>query len=770
MYRRLWALLVVGACGKQPPPPDTTQLPRPPAAAAEQAPTVGERMAADSAHAARDRQLGLQVRVATDSADSWRSNEPSWVTRQYQKLRVIADSLTRTKADTQAPPPQPEPPPQPTNQPPVARFTGPTSCVVGKPCVFDGSLSTDDKGVAGYTWDCAVVPQCTASGASATATYPHAPDQRTVRLTVRDAEGLTNTMTRTVNVVADTAVTPPPQPEPPPQPLPPDTTLKIVPPALPTRVPDFQPKPCSRHVDVLSGANLQAAINAAAAGDCLDLAPGARWQGNFRLPTRTCSSATQWITITTKGAQDIPGMRMTPAVAQAGRYAQLVSASNQFALGTTDPTECWQIQHLEIVRDPAYTGLSYHLFVIGFSASDGNTSLATNPSKIIVRRNWIHGQPTTDLVRCIAVNGRDIAIVDNWIDDCHAGGFDSQAVEGWNGAGPILIENNFLAGAGENVMFGGAGPANSTLRPCDITMRRNHVYKDPAWKGVWSIKNIFELKNACRLLVDANVFENSWPASQIGHAIVIKSSTGGASDTVRQGSTDLTFTNNRVMNSALGFNVQAKDCTAQACILYPVARVVVQNNLLTGIGTSNGIVGSGWLMPTYGGPQDVLYRNNTFVGNTPGKGISIYMSGGAQAEWNSIRWNRNILAGQTDYAIGADCAQPTHMPALDCIIGAGKWTFSENVVSGVLQTYWSKNPPNNTYKVTQAEIGLTSDFRAPNFPGVGVDVPALNAKIAGVVVPPATLARRAKAPPGQVRRVRYTAADSAFCRANACTP
>lgn len=161
-----------------------------------------------------------------------------------------------------------------------------------------------------------------------------------------------------------------------------------------------------------------------------------------------------------------------------------------------------------------------------------------------------------------------------------------------------------------------------------------------------------------------------------------------------------------------------------------------------------------------------MLRNNTFIGNTPNTGKVTYVNG-RQGQWGQIRWYNNVFGSQSDYVIGADCAQPTHAAALDCLIGTGNWQFTGNVVSGVLSVYWSKNPPGNTYKQTLAELGLQPDGSAPQFPGAGANISTLTQKIAGVVIPPATSrGRRAVARP-----VRYvpTAADSAWCRRHACT-
>ena len=78
------------------------------------------------------------------------------------------------------------------NQAPVANFT--FTCT-NLTCSFDATSSTDDKGIVAYDWDLNVYPGPFASGATVTRTYPHA-GTRNVTLTVRDAEGLTSTITK----------------------------------------------------------------------------------------------------------------------------------------------------------------------------------------------------------------------------------------------------------------------------------------------------------------------------------------------------------------------------------------------------------------------------------------------------------------------------------------------------------------------------------------------------------------------------------------------
>lgn len=727
-------------------------------------------MSADAEHAKRDSLLGVQVRVATDSADDWqKTKQPKWLKRQWARLYAAADSLTGTKAS----PPVDTTPPPPPNAAPVARFSVSPDATNPLKVTFDARTSTDDKAVTGYAWDCGALPNCTGTGSTLTFTYPHE-GPRTVKLTVRDAEGLTGSMSRTFTVAApvDTIV-----------PVPPDTTTPkppvdtgLVMPARPRSVPDASPKPCATVTDVPVGANFQTVLNTAASsvtagGLCLDLAPNAEFVGNFTLPTRSCSAFTAqnagWITIRTKGIPDSVGVQMIPRTG----LAKLTQAFNQYALITGHPTCRWNIINTEIRRAATNpTTLVYHLIVLGDGggAGEGNTSLDKNPTDIIVRRNWIHGTVDGELVRCVVINGIRQAVVDNWIDECHASGFDSQAVEGWNGAGPFLVQHNFLAGAGENLMFGGADARDSTMVPQDATLLNNHFYKDLAWKGKWSIKNGLEFKNVRRVLAEGNVLDPcAWVGSQVGFCVVVKSATGSLSSTLVSGTTDVTFQYNKANSANRGFNVQGRDCSGQMCEAdIRVSRVYFFNNLFTNIGTSNGIVGNdGWLIPTTNAPNNLLYRNNTIVGNTPDRGLTLYLSGDAGL-YGPFHMIDNIFAGQGYYAIGADCPQPTHQAALDCML-PGMWKMSGNVVTEVDQTYWAKNPAGNTYLVSINDLGLTSDYRAPKYPGKGANIDLVNAKTSGVVNPAGLAARTAvlaSAPRALGARARYvpTKADSAY--------
>jgi hypothetical protein len=133
----------------------------------------------------------------------------------------------------------------------------------------------------------------------------------------------------------------------------------------------------------------------------------------------------------------------------------------------------------------------------------------------------------------------NVAIVDSFFSDFHCIAVsgacgDSQAIAGGLGdsvQGPYRIVNNYLEAAGENIIFGGG---EATVTPADIEVRRNFFFKPLSWmKGAsnfvggrdgypFIVKNLFELKNAERVLIEGNVFENSWGGfSQVGFALLL---------------------------------------------------------------------------------------------------------------------------------------------------------------------------------------------------------------------------------------------------------
>jgi hypothetical protein len=174
------------------------------------------------------------------------------------------------------------------------------------------------------------------------------------------------------------------------------------------------------------------------------------------------------------------------------------------------------------------------------------------------------------------MNATRVAVIDSYLSDAHDLNSDSQAIACWSGPGPFKIVNNYLEGAGENVMFGGSTPYIRGLVPADIELRHNYFFKPLEWKkrieDHWVVKNLFELKNARRVLLDGNVFENSWVSGQDGSAILLNGVDGPQSVIE-----DVTISNNVVEGSAEGITGSAN---ANGPQLRPTNTILIRNNLL----------------------------------------------------------------------------------------------------------------------------------------------------------------------------------------------
>jgi hypothetical protein len=185
---------------------------------------------------------------------------------------------------------------------------------------------------------------------------------------------------------------------------------------------------------------------------------------------------------------------------------------------------------LEVTRT-ASTGLIYNLIA---------TVKGATADHLVFDRMWIHGTAHDETQRGIMLSHvRYVAAVDSYFSDFHCtaitgGCVDSQAVAGGLGddpMGPFKIEDNFLEAAGECIQLGGDA---ATATPTDIEIRHNHFFRPMIWmKGQpgfvggpdgnpFIVKNLFELKNAQRLLFEGNILENSWGGfTQTGFAILM---------------------------------------------------------------------------------------------------------------------------------------------------------------------------------------------------------------------------------------------------------
>ena len=381
-------------------------------------------------------------------------------------------------------------------------------------------------------------------------------------------------------------------------------------PVLPKATVDTrEPTTTGRIIHVPAGESLQSALDQAQPGDRITLEAGATYEGPFRLPRKDGDG---WIVIASNRLRELPaGRRVSPS--QARHMAKLV-ASSRSAVLTDSGAHHYRFAGVEIA--PESGTFLHNLIELG----DEDADLTEIPHHIVFDRTYIHGDPRKGGRRGIAMNGRDIAVINSYLSDFKEVGADSQAISGWNGPGPFKIENNYLEGAGENVMFGGADPAIKGLVPADIEIVRNHFFKplrwkidDPSYEGTpWAVKNLFELKNARRVLVEGNLLEYNWPHAQNGFAILFtpRNQEGRAPWSVVE---DVTFRNNVIRHVAAGFNILGEDDNEKS---QQTRRILIHNNLLSDVGGKWG--GNGRLFQLLDGTAGVAITNNTAERTTGG--------------------------------------------------------------------------------------------------------------------------------------------------------
>jgi hypothetical protein len=453
-------------------------------------------------------------------------------------------------------------------------------------------------------------------------------------------------------------------------------------------------RPTGANLVVPANGDLQAALDRARAGDQILLAPGATYTGNFVLPRTSPGGAVTHIrTHVPYGALPPEGTRMTPTAASALRLAKIVTDNGGSAITTAPGAANWRVVGVEITMDPALAGLTT-LVRAGDHEQNSLDAVATH---LVFDRVWMHGWPNRELRRALSLNSASTAVIDSWIADCHENGADSQAIAGWNGPGPYKIVNNHLEAAGENVMFGGGDPLVPGLVPSDIEIRGNHFTKPAAWKGVWvTVKNLFELKNAARVLVEGNVFSGSWAAAQAGFAINLKSV--NQADAPWSSTRDVTIRYNRITNVGAGITISGSD---ENPVDTRARRLTVHDNIFDNVNVP-GFEGTGTFVQLQNRASDVIVDHNTFVSHGPITAAALFdLAPAAEA----LTFTNNIVVRGRYGFKGSGTAEGS---ATLATYAPGAVFAGNAIVGGSAPVY----PQGNFFPATVAAIGFADAARA----------------------------------------------------------
>lgn len=299
-------------------------------------------------------------------------------------------------------------------------------------------------------------------------------------------------------------------------------------------------------ISVSAGSNLQTALNNAQCGDTIELKAGATFTGKFTVPNKNCN-INNWIIIRTSAtdsALPAEGQRATPC------YAGVASLEGRPQYSCTSPQNVMATVEMDVPGDGPFqleSGANYYRFLgleitrlAGTPGPGRLISARATADHIVVDRSWLHGAPQDETAVGVSLNGMtNAAIVDSYFSDFHCisvtgtctdahpiGGGVSDTQDG-----PFKIQDNFLEGSGQSILFGGGA---ATKTPSDITIVGNHFWKPWQWMPgsaqfiggangrPFIVKNHLEIKNAVRVLVDSNLMENNWGGfSQTGFSVLL---------------------------------------------------------------------------------------------------------------------------------------------------------------------------------------------------------------------------------------------------------
>ena len=438
--------------------------------------------------------------------------------------------------------------------------------------------------------------------------------------------------------------------------------------------------PNGNTITVNAGDNFQTALNNANLGDTIVLQAGATFTGPFILPNKT--SGAGWIYIRSSNYSKLPasGQRVNPDDAI---NMPKILATSSGAIQTATTAHHYRFVGIEVTLVSGT--FTFNVITIG------NSDISTNtlPHDITFDRCYIHGDPTVGSRRGVAMNGVRVAVVDSYVSDFKQQGSDTQALWAYNTPGPLKITNNYLEAAGENVMFGGADSQITNLVPSDIEIKHNYFFKPLSWIGSqWSVKNHLEFKNAQRVLVEGNLFENVWRAAQGGVSLLItpRNQDGTAPWCVVQ---DITVRLNRFINVGAGLGISGRDGN-QSQIMN---RGLFQNNVFQ-VKSLNG--SSPKILSIQAGPKNITIDHNTGFSATSFGSFDNIQQGDGFVYTNNIMTYGN-------YGFGSSQGEGT-------IALNGQftnWTFANN--ASISDPYKPSNyPSNNFFPATIMAVGFVN--------------------------------------------------------------
>jgi len=132
-----------------------------------------------------------------------------------------------------------------------------------------------------------------------------------------------------------------------------------------------------------------------------------------------------------------------------------------------------------------------------------------------------------------------------------------------------------------------------------------------SWIGLgWSVKNLLELKMGVRVLVEGNVFTNSWAQAQAGYACVFWSASENANAPYTE-TRDLWMRKNKIMNVTSAWQLTNRSSSG---VVVDMSKVRIEQNVvekILDVGGQSALLGASVLGLQINGIADLQLLHNT---------------------------------------------------------------------------------------------------------------------------------------------------------------
>jgi hypothetical protein len=209
--------------------------------------------------------------------------------------------------------------------------------------------------------------------------------------------------------------------------------------------------------------------------------------------------------------------------------------------------------------------------------------------------------------RGIYLRSEDVTITDTSVVGIWKSGQETQAIAGWSGIKRLKVIRCLLEAAGVNFMIGGSDCVEADI-PEDIFCSHIYCRKPAEWRGWTGAKNLFEIKNAKRVVLQHSLLELSWVEGQIGYALLLNvrnQENTAPWSTVE----DVHIHHNHIRWVAGGFNILGCDYTHPSQVM---KRITIEDNVIERIEPQWGS-NQRCISLAHGG-EDIAFRRNHFSG------------------------------------------------------------------------------------------------------------------------------------------------------------